>query len=393
MSAVKQNPLQTLAFVSSAERAQQLGQLLAHVSAVEANCQVGGIKAAVAYCRNNPSPELLMVDISQEAEPLAAFDELADVCEPQSKVVALGELDSMELYRDLTALGVSDYLLYPLTGDMVSQVIARILGGNNLATRLGKTVAVLGCSGGVGTSTIAANLGWYLAREEQVSTAVCDYDLYTGDIDVLLNAEPNSHFRVLLRDAQHMDELLLERSLVSCGERLSLLKAVGPVGNAQRLDIDHKALAQVNRLIKEHYNYSVWDVPARGLYSEEGQSLLLGADTVVMVLGNHLHSIRQLNYSLQFFHNSPDKKIVLVLNHVHHEKYSNIQLEQLEKLLGRKIDVVLSHQPQQVKKAAETGTPVIEAESSGQWHTLMQSILGKRRQQQPSVWQKLLRRG
>ena len=65
----------------------------------------GGIGKATEYLSQQRSPQLLIVDISGVDMPLPQMQTLADVCEPGTDVVALGDRDSVGLYRDLIEAG------------------------------------------------------------------------------------------------------------------------------------------------------------------------------------------------------------------------------------------------------------------------------------------------
>src|SRR5215467_12366062 len=71
----------------------------------------GGIAKAIEYLSEQRSPHLLIVDISGVELPLSQIQMLADVCEPGTNVVAIGDRDEVALYRDLQEAGVSNYLV------------------------------------------------------------------------------------------------------------------------------------------------------------------------------------------------------------------------------------------------------------------------------------------
>ena len=80
----------------------------------------GGIAKAVEYLSEQRSPNLLLVDISGVELPLSRVQMLADVCEPGTNVIAVGDHNDVALYRDLQAAGVTDYLVKPLTRELLT---------------------------------------------------------------------------------------------------------------------------------------------------------------------------------------------------------------------------------------------------------------------------------
>src|SRR5947207_6780684 len=120
----------------------------------------GGIGKATEYLNQQRSPQLLIVDISGVDMPLPQMQTLADVCEPGTDVVALGDRDSVGLYRDLIEAGISNYIVKPLTRDLLSKLLVPKTSAVKIAKtslKLGKIVAFVGARGGVGTTTLAAN--------------------------------------------------------------------------------------------------------------------------------------------------------------------------------------------------------------------------------------------
>jgi len=78
-------------------------------------CNKGGLRNAVQSLSISASPNILMVDMSESGDPLSDINALAEVCEPGTVVIAIGQVNDVRLYRDLLASGIHDYLLKPLS--------------------------------------------------------------------------------------------------------------------------------------------------------------------------------------------------------------------------------------------------------------------------------------
>jgi pilus assembly protein CpaE len=83
----------------------------------------GGVAKAIDYLSEQRSPHLLLVDISGIDLPLSQIQTLADVCEPGTNVVAIGDHNDVGLYRDLVEAGVSNYIVKPLTRDLLTKAL------------------------------------------------------------------------------------------------------------------------------------------------------------------------------------------------------------------------------------------------------------------------------
>ncbi|MGE0755067.1 MAG: hypothetical protein AB7L92_07915, partial [Alphaproteobacteria bacterium] len=75
----------------------------------------GNINDAVEYLKNNKSPPLLLVEVSSQAEAPKELDKLAETCDPDSKVIVIGSVNEYSFFCWLMDLGISSYLLKPLT--------------------------------------------------------------------------------------------------------------------------------------------------------------------------------------------------------------------------------------------------------------------------------------
>src|SRR5262249_49411554 len=72
----------------------------------------GGIDEAVAHFSGNQTPNLLIVETAEQGEAvLRALERLAKVCDESTKVVVIGRLNDVHLYRELVRRGVSEYLV------------------------------------------------------------------------------------------------------------------------------------------------------------------------------------------------------------------------------------------------------------------------------------------
>src|SRR6266851_6404539 len=121
----------------------------------------GNITKAIQHLSESRSPRILVVDISDVALPVSEVHRLADVCEPGVSVIAIGPRNEVGLYRDLLQAGVAEYLVKPLTPDLIAKALSTAAHGADVAPisrKLGKLIAFVGARGGVGTSTIAVNL-------------------------------------------------------------------------------------------------------------------------------------------------------------------------------------------------------------------------------------------
>jgi pilus assembly protein CpaE len=154
-----------LAFVTDADSEMAVREGMAEL-VPSIQLKRASIRQATAMLRKLPSPEVLVVDITGEDAPLAALHDLSEVVEPSTRVLVVGDRVDMNFYRSLTRdLGVAEYLYKPLAKEMVARMFGPACMQRPVASGAlqgGRIVAVSGACGGVGTTTVAANLAWYL---------------------------------------------------------------------------------------------------------------------------------------------------------------------------------------------------------------------------------------
>jgi pilus assembly protein CpaE len=222
----------------------------------------GGIAKAVEYLGAQRSPYLLIVDISGVDLPLSQIQTLADVCEPGVTVIAIGDRNDVGLFRDLTDAGVSDYIVKPLTPELLKKALAPRSSSGELGRatlKLGKMVAFIGARGGVGSTTLAANLAWHLANRQSRRVALVDLDLQNGDCALLLNISPTPGLRDALANPLRLDNLLLERIMTPHGERLYVLGSEEPLLDNVQFTVT--AIDTLFSVLRSQFHYVIVDVP------------------------------------------------------------------------------------------------------------------------------------
>ena len=87
----------------------------------------GGLRNAIQSLSVSASPQILLVDLSESGDPISDINSLAEVCEPGTIVIAVGQVNDVRLYRDLLMSGLQDYLLKPLSPDALRDAFANAI--------------------------------------------------------------------------------------------------------------------------------------------------------------------------------------------------------------------------------------------------------------------------
>jgi pilus assembly protein CpaE len=333
-------------------------RLLQDASVLPGRNQVirGGIDKAIEYLSEQRSPNLLLVDISGVELPLSKVQMLADVCEPGTNVIAIGDRNDVALYRDLQDAGVSNYVVKPLTRELLTKALAPKTNGSGsdmgrAPMKLGKMVAFIGARGGVGTTTLAANLAWYLANRQSRRVALVDLDIQQGDCTLLFNAPTTPGLRDALANPLRVDPLLLERIMTQHGERLFILGGEEPINDHVQFTPD--AIDMLFTVLRSQFHYVIVDVPR--IPTPAYRRALEIADRRIIVVDQTMRSMRDATRLKRMLGDEADRSI-FVVNRVGEAGNYGLSLKEIGDTLQAKPTSTVPFLPSLVTPAAHHAT-------------------------------------
>ncbi len=327
-------------------------------------CHKGGLRNAVQSLSVAPSPQILLVDLSESSDPINDINGLAEVCEPGTVVIAMGQVNDVRLFRDLVASGIQDYLLKPI---FPAQVRDTLLNAQAMLATPRQTEAsaasmhllsiVVGTRGGVGATTLATSLAWILGNKAKRHTGLLDLDIHFGTGALAMDLEPGRGLIDAIDNPSRIDGLFIERAMVRANDKLAILSAEAPV--TQPMLSDGAALFQLRAEMHHAFEATVIDLPRHMLV--QFPHLLVDAQSVVvateLTLAGARDSIRLIAALKQ---NAPGARIVVVANKVPTTP-SEISRKDFENSIERAIDVVIPFDSKSTIKAAKLGKTVAES--------------------------------
>jgi len=280
-----------MAFAADRETAASLEACLSQLTFPDAIVKSGGIGRAIRYLGSERSPDNIIVDISGTDMPASKVHDLAQLCEPGVTVIAIGDRNDIGLYRDLVEAGVSEYVVKPITLQLLAKALSprpTPAEGTPVSRKLGKMVAFVGARGGVGTTTLAINLAWYLADRQKRRVLLLDLDLQNGDCALTLNISPTPGLSDALANPLRIDGVFLERAMTARSERLFVLSAEEPL--CTEVDFMAEAIETLVGVLRTQFHYIIVDVPR--LHGAPYRRSLDVADIRVIVADQTLRSVR-----------------------------------------------------------------------------------------------------
>src|SRR6266850_1798555 len=339
----------------------------------------GGIVGALKYFSENPTPNLVLVETRNQGQTVVEeLEQLANVCDETTKVIVVGRVNDVHLYRELTRRGVSEYLVAPLNPLHVIETIANLYV-NPKAPPIGRVVVFAGARGGVGASTLAHNVAWYVAEGLKIDTAIIDFDLPFGTAGLNFNEDPGQGIADALASPERLDDVLLERLLIKCGERLSLFAA--PALLDRDYDVEANAYESVVDQVRRSTPCVIVDLPHA--WAPWSRQTLLAADEIVIVSTPDLASLRNTKNMLDVIHarRPNDAPPRLVLNQTGIAKRPEIPVKEFAAAVGMEPNLVLPFDPELFGTAANNGQMLAEirphAAASEGMRTLAELVTGR----------------
>ena len=183
------------------------------------------------------------------------------------------------------------------------------------------TRVILICSGkgGVGKTTLTANLGISLARQG-LTTAVLDADFGLRNLDLLLGLENRIVYTAqeVLEEECRLDQALVKHKQES---NLSLL----PAGNPRMLDwLKPDDMKRIVDMLKEQFNYVLIDCPA-GV--EDGfKNAMAASQEAIVVTNPEVSAVRDADRVIGLLNTNSIKPVQLVLNRVRPKMMANQEM-------------------------------------------------------------------
>ncbi len=342
--------VETAAAVQSAGEDRRLGK--AHLK-----IQMGGMVAAVEAYRSAPTPNVIILEVESRANILTGLDQLASVCDAGTRVVVIGRVNDVALYRELVRRGVSDYLIAPVTALDVVRSICNLFSAPE-AKSVGRIIAIVGAKGGVGSSTIAHNVAWAIARDLALDSVVADLDLAFGTAGLDYNQDPAQGIADAVFSPDRVDTAFVDRLLSKCTDHLSLLAA--PATLDRVYDFGDDAFDAVFDTLRASMPCIVLDVPHQ--WSGWTKRALIGADDILIVAAPDLASLRNTKniFDLLKAARPNDRAPLYCLNQVGVPKRPEIAGTEFAKAIESQPIATIPFEPQLFGSAANNGQMIAE---------------------------------
>src|ERR1700744_242286 len=346
--------VETAAAVQAAGEDRRLGK--AHLK-----IQMGGMAAAIEAYRAAPTPNVIVLEADSRTDMLAGLDHLATVCDPGTRVVVIGRINDVTLYRELVRRGVSDYVIAPVGPIDVVRSICNLFSAPE-AKSVGRIIAVVGAKGGVGASTIAHNVAWAIARALGMGSVGAALVLVFATAGLDYTQAPPQGIADAVFSPDRVDTAFIDRLLSKCTDHLSLLAA--PATLDKVYDFGADAFDSIFDTLRTSMPCIVLDVPHQ--WSGWTKRALISADDILVVAAPDLASLRNTKNLIDLLKAARpnDRAPLYCLNQVGIPKRPEISATEFAKAIETQPIATIPFDPQMFGSAANNGQMIAEISAS-----------------------------
>ncbi|MGC6441655.1 MAG: AAA family ATPase [Rubripirellula sp.] len=340
----------------SRESLKQLLEMIGEIW-VEADCSRYELFVSLV---EQTQPDIAIINLDSDIDKSLLVIQQLNLEAPNISILVTSETSDGQLILKVMRAGAEEYLTLPIHQDELSSALARLRRHRPMAEseqqRDCEVITLAGANGGVGTTSIAVNLGCCLAEKPQNSVAILDLDLALGDADVFLDLIPEYTLADVVQNVSRLDIDLLRKSMTKHHTGLFLLPR--PVDLIEAEFISEESIKHVIDLMKESFTHLIIDVSKS--YNELDKVAMEAANRVLLITQLDLPCLRNSVRMLMNFDESDavKDKVDIVVNRTGFEA-GQISLRKAKETLNREIYFQIPNDFRTMVDGRNNGVPLI----------------------------------
>jgi pilus assembly protein CpaE len=357
-----------LAIIQDPQGAEIAAQLAARFSVANPVIVTGNIADGSAYLRNHEeTPEYVYIDIGHGyGTVLEELDELAENCQVNTKVVMVGVVNDLSLYRQLLQRGIVEYFVKPVSLPDLGNAFSGAAAGSRKQTNIvgsGKVISFMSAASGDGATTIAINTAFMLARDFNQPTVILDLDYQYGMVARNLDLISNHGLREILDQPEGtIDISFIEKTIVKYSENLYVISAPKNLRFVPKMS--PVALENLLNILRAKFKYVIVDLPH--LWVDWVANVIGEADRNIMVaqlwIKSAAHASRFLDVAQTM--GITAHKTAIVINRSGSKFKEAITPSEFSTACKKKIDYYISNESKTIITAENQGKTAVEMSNS-----------------------------
>jgi len=303
-------------------------------------------------------PDIVFLDLARDPEPFFVFATQLRRIHPGIKLIACSAAVPLQPNLLLEAMrsGVQDFIPKPVQGDGLKKILlsfAKDLHVNDFPSQ-DRLIVLMGAKGGVGTTTVAVNLGVQLSTFARKRVVLLDFARPLGNAHLLLDLQPKFTVRDAADSLDRLDSHFLAGMLTKHKTKLEVLGGITQPEEWQSIDVS--SLDRAVNVAQNSFDVVLLDMGSQ--FSSEWSSILRMARMILIVAEANVPSLWTLErrlLALKGFGVEPDRARIII-NRWH--KGDDEVLHSVQKDLSRPIFASLPNDFRKASQAANLGNPI-----------------------------------
>jgi pilus assembly protein CpaE len=305
-------------------------------------------------------PDIGVIALDQDVDKALKLVAELHAAAPECSILVISSSTDGNLILRAMRAGAKEFLTRPVRIEDLVAALERIgdrrTGSGSSRNRGSTVIAVAGATGGVGSTSLAVNLGCALAADPKNSVVLVDLDLSLGDADVFLDTIPDYTLVDVAQNVSRLDFALLKRSLTKHSSGLFLLPRPMQLEECSLITPDD--LQRVFGLLKATFSHLIVDLSKS--YSPIDMLALEIANHSLLVTQLDLPCLRNVVRLMMSFNERGLKdKVKIIVNRVGLDN-GQISLKKAQDTIGREIYWQLPNDYRVMVEVRNNGVPLLE---------------------------------
>lgn len=305
-------------------------------------------------------PDVVLLDLGHDPEPFFAFGAHLRRLRPTVRLIACSANNPPDHQMLLAAMrcGVQDFISKPSTPEALQEIFARFIHEGQGAERKSaeKLIVLMGSKGGVGTTTVAVNLGVQLATFARKRVVLLDLARPLGNAHLFLDLNPRFGIRDAIENIDRLDSHFFDGLLTTHKTKLQIL--AGALHPEQWQSIPASLLNRVANVAQTNFDMVVADLGSQ--FGSDWTTVLEAARMILLVTETNVPALWNLERRLSALGGLGinAEKVRIIVNRWHKDDQET--LNSVQKNIKRPIFALLPNDFRKASTSVNLGTPLME---------------------------------
>jgi pilus assembly protein CpaE len=357
-----------------AETRDNLEKLLFFEKDIEVIGKASSGREAIALAKQM-QPDVVLMDINMpDMDGIAATEAMLSQV-PTVQVIMMSVQGENDYLRRSMLAGAREFLIKPIGADELYAAIRHVFrlqstqrryvpsagsadagaagGGDGAGS--GQIFAVFSPKGGVGVSSVAANLAVALRQITGKKVALVDGNMTFGAIAVIMNLVSTKTIKDLADKTTDLDRDLINDVMATHASQVKILLAPPNPQLGELVTADH--LRAILEALKKEFDYIVVDTQSS--FQDRALAVLDLADRIVAMMTLEMPCIRNIKLFLEVAEllEYPAEKTILVLNKA--DGRLGLRVENVEEHIQHKVALQIPNAAHEMTLSVNQGVPIV----------------------------------